>query len=74
MLDRDNKMLDINKWNWGNMYKNLKTWPVLGILICLFGVGRIFDRAILEKQQAKNYAGTGNSCNRSDFSSKRNSE
>ena len=73
MLDKDNEMLDIKKMSWGNMYKNLKTLPVLGILICLLGAGRIFDRAILEKQ-AKNCAGTGNSWNRSDFSSKRNSE
>ena len=74
MLDKDNKMLDIKKMSWGNMYKNLKTLPVLGILICLLGAGRIIDGAILEKQQVKNYAGTGNSWNRSDFSSKRNSE
>jgi hypothetical protein len=47
---------------------------VLGILICLLRAGRIIDGAILEKQQVKNYAGTGNSWNRSDFSSKRNSE
>jgi hypothetical protein len=59
---------------WANMYKNLKTLLFLGILICLLGAGRIFDRTTLEKQQAKNYAGTGNSWNRSSFSSKRNSE
>jgi hypothetical protein len=74
MLDKDNKMLAIKKMSWANMYKNLKIWSVLGILICLLGAGRIIDGAILEKQQVKNYADTGNSWNRSDFSSKRNSE
>ena len=74
MLDKDNKMLDIDKWNLGNMNKNLKTISVLEILICLPRTERMFDGAILSETTGKNYTGTENNWNMSDFSSKRNNE
>ncbi len=53
MLDKDNKMLDLDKWSPGNMDKNLKTMFVLGILICLLGSRRILMEQFWAKQQAK---------------------
>jgi len=47
MLDKVNKMLDIVKWSWTNMKTCEKILFVLGILICLAGVGLMFDGAIL---------------------------
>jgi len=47
MLDKYNKMLDIVKCSWTNMKTYKKILFVLGILICLAGVGLMFDGAIL---------------------------
>jgi len=74
MLEKDNKLLDIDKWSSGNMDKNLKTISPFGILICLLGAGRMFDGAILGDTIGKNYTGTGNNWNMPDFRSKRNNE
>ena len=49
MLDKFNKMLDIAKWRLRNTKNNNKTLFVLGNLICLADVGRMFDRAILSE-------------------------
>ena len=47
MLDKDNKMLDINNWRLRDTKKYRKILFVLGILICLAGAGLMFDGAIL---------------------------
>ena len=47
MLDKSNKMLDIIKWRSRNTEKCRKILFVLGILICLAGVGLMFDGAVL---------------------------
>jgi hypothetical protein len=47
MLDKVNKMLDINKWRLRNTKKCRKALFVLGILICLTGAALMVDGAIL---------------------------
>jgi hypothetical protein len=47
MLDKVNKMLDINKWRLRNTKKCRKALFVLGILICLTGAALMADGAIL---------------------------
>ena len=47
MLDKHNKKLEIINPRLGNMKKNNKLFFVLGVLICLFGAGLMFDGAVL---------------------------
>jgi len=52
MLDKDNKKLDIFKWGSRNTktYRNLLF--VSGILVCLAGIGLMFNGAILGETAA----------------------